>query len=572
MEDSYLSNIGAEDDGADLEMLDKINQLEIDNEKFKIEINELKKENLQQKHTIEDLQIEADNYTQTIKNQNGLIKFYKQYRTEHEDNAEQKRMLEYEEKIKSLEESISIKNKKMEDLNKELQEQSALNEKLVDVITNKEEAIKKLEKGQNLEEGDKNDNSKITSLEAEIDTLKGKISDLENEKEKADEKYEDKISALNKENNDYQDKIYDLENEVLNLKEENKKYKIEEAKKTGGPDTDKEIDKLYKEEIENLKKALEEVKDSKKQIKQKAQEQRDSDVKEILNLEKSLDDLQAKLEEYKKDKEVLEKKKKNIENMYEKLLKRNKESEAIFGEKNDNEVIINNYKIKLDKKNNEIDNLNAKCREFKENLDQYEKDKELKLKEFKHEKDVLLSELDDKNKKLEVALRELNEIRVKEGKGEANVEKMMEDPKQKLYDEIKKYKTEIEKNNKENNELKFKLANIEIDYKNELEAQTEYLNNMIEGYKKSIENMKEQKEKIIKEFRQQIDKLEIEISNYKCELATIQFDNDRKVVTYKKYVKKLQTKLESFGFRFKEKIEKKDNKAMMNLVRSKTMV
>ena len=572
MEDSYLSNIGAEDDGADLEMLDKINQLEIDNEKFKIEINELKKENLQQKHTIEDLQIEADNYTQTIKNQNGLIKFYKQYRTEHEDNAEQKRMLEYEEKIKSLEESISIKNKKMEDLNKELQEQSALNEKLVDVITNKEEAIKKLEKGQNLEEGDKNDNSKITSLEAEIDTLKGKISDLENEKEKADEKYEDKISALNKENNDYQDKIYDLENEVLNLKEENKKYKIEEAKKTGGPDTDKEIDKLYKEEIENLKKALEEVKDSKKQIKQKAQEQRDSDVKEILNLEKSLDDLQAKLEEYKKDKEVLENQKKNIENMYEKLLKRNKESEAIFGEKNDNEVIINNYKIKLDKKNNEIDNLNAKCREFKENLDQYEKDKELKLKEFKHEKDVLLSELDDKNKKLEVALRELNEIRVKEGKGEANVEKMMEDPKQKLYDEIKKYKNEIEKNNKENNELKFKLANIEIDYKNELEAQTEYLNNMIEGYKKSIENMKEQKEKIIKEFRQQIDKLEIEISNYKCELATIQFDNDRKVVTYKKYVKKLQTKLESFGFRFKEKIEKKDNKAMMNLARSKTMV
>ena len=572
MEDSYLSNIGAEDDGADLEMLDKINQLEIDNEKFKIEINELKKENLQQKHTIEDLQIEADNYTQTIKNQNGLIKFYKQYRTEHEDNAEQKRMLEYEEKIKSLEESISIKNKKMEDLNKELQEQSALNEKLVDVITNKEEAIKKLEKGQNLEEGDKNDNSKITSLEAEIDTLKGKISDLENEKEKADEKYEDKISALNKENNDYQDKIYDLENEVLNLKEENKKYKIEEAKKTGGPDTDKEIDKLYKEEIENLKKALEEVKDSKKQIKQKAQEQRDSDVKEILNLEKSLDDLQAKLEEYKKDKEVLENQKKNIENMYEKLLKRNKESEAIFGEKNDNEVIINNYKIKLDKKNNEIDNLNAKCREFKENLDQYEKDKELKLKEFKHEKDVLLSELDDKNKKLEVALRELNEIRVKEGKGEANVEKMMEDPKQKLYDEIKKYKNEIEKNNKENNELKFKLANIEIDYINELEAQTEYLNNMIEGYKKSIENMKEQKEKIIKEFRQQIDKLEIEISNYKCELATIQFDNDRKVVTYKKYVKKLQTKLESFGFRFKEKIEKKDNKAMMNLARSKTMV
>ena len=36
MEDSYLSNIGAEDDAVDLELLDRINQLEIDNEKFKI--------------------------------------------------------------------------------------------------------------------------------------------------------------------------------------------------------------------------------------------------------------------------------------------------------------------------------------------------------------------------------------------------------------------------------------------------------------------------------------------------------------------------------------------------------
>ena len=84
-----------------------------------------------------------------------------------------------------------------------------------------------------------------------------------------------------------------------------------------------------------------------------------------------------------------------------------------------NELILNNYKINLDKKNNEIDNLTTKCKEFKENLDQYEKDKENNLKEFQHEKEVLLSELEDKKKKLEVALRELNEIRAKEGKGEA---------------------------------------------------------------------------------------------------------------------------------------------------------
>ena len=166
--------------------------------------------------------------------------------------------------------------------------------------------------------------------------------------------------------------------------------------------------------------------------------------------------------------------------MNEKLLKRNKELESIFGDHSDNELILNNYKQNLNKKNNEIDNLTAKCKEFKENLDQYEKDKDIKAKEFQHEKDVLQSEIEDKTKKLEVALRELNELRAKEGKGEANMDQMMEDPKQKLYDEIKQYKKEFEEKDKIISELKNKLANFEIDSRNEFEAQTEYLNNSIE--------------------------------------------------------------------------------------------
>ena len=188
MEDSYLSNIGNEMDNIDLEILDKINQLEIDNEKLKIEIKELKKENLEQKHRIQDLVIESDHNLETIKNQNGLINFYKQYRLEHENGAEQKKIAQYEEKIKSLEESLSIKNKKIDELNKEIQEQSSLNEKLVDVISNKEEAIKKLEKGQNIDIEGNNANSNIAELEYEIENLKSKISDLENEKEKINDK------------------------------------------------------------------------------------------------------------------------------------------------------------------------------------------------------------------------------------------------------------------------------------------------------------------------------------------------------------------------------------------------
>ena len=563
---SLISNLGEgyESEG-DLENLEKLQELEIEYEQNKKELEDLKKKNLEQKHRIQDLEIECDHNMETIRNQNGLINFYKQYRKEHEDSNDKKKLAEYEEKIKSLEESISIKDKKMEDLKNELKEQSSLNEKLVDVITNKEETIRKLEKGVNLDEEDNNN-----KIEEEIDKLKDKISDLENEKEKIIDKYEDKINALNKENNDYQDKLYDSENEIFNLKEINKKYEIEEAKKKGGPDVDGEIDKLYKEEIENLKKALNEAKDSKKQIKEKAQEQRESDVKEIMDLEKVVEDLRNEINELKRDKQILENNKKYTQNINEKLFKRNKELESIFGDNNDKELILNNYKSKLDKKNNEIDNLTAKCKEFKETIDQYEKDKEIKLKEFQHEKEVLQSEVDDKRKKLEVALRELNEIRAKEGKGEANIQKMMDDPKQKLYDEIKEYKNEIENKNKEINELKNKLANFEIDSSNELEAQTQYLNSMIEGYKKNIENMKEQKIKAAKDFNEQNDKLQIEIGNYKVHLATIQFDMERKIVTYKKYIKKLQTKLESLGFKFKDKNYNKNNK--MSYEKAKTIV
>ena len=246
-------------------------------------------------------------------------------------------------------------------------------------------------------------------------------------------------------------------------------------------------------------------------------------------------------------------KKKNIENLYEKMIKKNKELENIYSDNTDNELILNKYKTKLEKKNIEIENLTSKCKEFKDNLDQYEKEKEEREKEFKHEKDVLLSEVNDKTKRLEVVLRELNEIRTKEGKSEANVDSLIEDPKQKLYDEIKANKKEISEKNKEISDLKIKLDNFEIDRKNELEAQTEYLNSMIESYKKNIGDLKEQKIKNEKDFENQIENLEIEVGNYKLQMANAQFDMDKKLVNYKNYVKKLQTKLESLGFIFKEK-------------------
>ena len=79
------------------------------------------------------------------------------------------------------------------------------------------------------------------------------------------------------------------------------------------------------------------------------------------------------------------------------------------------------------------------------------------------------------------------------------------------------------------------------------------MNNIIEEDKRNLEKMKTQKEQEAKDFNEQIAQLEVEIGNYKCELATTQFEMDKKIVTYNKYVKKLQTKLESLGYKFKGK-------------------
>ena len=564
MADNYISNLDENND-IEFEIYDKYERLKIENEQLKNEMNTIKKDFLEQKHRIQELEIENAHLEETKNNQEGLIKFYKRYRSEHEESSLEKKFAQFEEQIKSLKESVEIKNKKLDDLNKELQEQANLNEKLVNVITNKEEIIKKLEKGISPDEAD-GEKTNIAKLEEEIDRLKERISDLGSEKDKIIDKYEEKISKINKENNDYQDKIYDYETEILNLKETNKKYEIDEAKKKGGEEAEKEIEKLYKEEIENLKNALNEAKESKKQIKENAQNQRDSDVKEIMDLEQTVDELKKELSEAKRNSSIMELQKKNSEEINEKLLKRNKELENVFGDQSDKDVILNNYKAKLDKKNNEIENLTAKCKEFKENLDQYEQEKEDKEKEFQHQKEVLQSELDDKSKKLEVALRELNEIRAKEGKGEANIEQMSEDPKQKLYDEIKELKKQLDDKSKENTNLKNRIDNFEIDKNNEFEAQTAYLNSTIEGYKKSLESLKQQRSKAGDDYKAEFEKLEMDISNYKCQIATIQYESDKKLMTYKNYVKKLQTKLESLGFKFKDKKKKGE------FERSKTMV
>ena len=90
MENNYITALGDEADQKDMELLQKVDELERENEQNKHCIKELKKEILEQKHAIQDFEIERDHNLETIKNQNSLIEFYKKYKNEQNNNNEKK--------------------------------------------------------------------------------------------------------------------------------------------------------------------------------------------------------------------------------------------------------------------------------------------------------------------------------------------------------------------------------------------------------------------------------------------------------------------------------------------------
>ena len=77
---------------------------------------------------------------------------------------------------------------------------------------------------------------------------------------------------------------------------------MEKIKTREKPEIEKEIEKIFKGEIENIKNQLNEEKENKRIIKEKLKEQKESDMKEILDLEKNLKELQEEINSLKKEK------------------------------------------------------------------------------------------------------------------------------------------------------------------------------------------------------------------------------------------------------------------------------
>ena len=236
MEDSYISNIQEDDQILDSDLLEKIHQLEAENETLKLKLSEGDKKIISQKHQIENMEIEFSNKNNTIKSLEGLIQFYQQEKGSNKEEENINKYQEYEDKIKNLEESITIKNQKIEQIKQDLNEQYSVNEKLINALTEKEEINKNKKDDDDLSDNsdDSNENNKANDikklglLQDKIEELEEIIIDLNKDKENITDKYEEKIQEINKENNDYQEKIYELQNEI---KEINKQLEMEKIKK-----------------------------------------------------------------------------------------------------------------------------------------------------------------------------------------------------------------------------------------------------------------------------------------------------------------------------------------------------
>lgn len=155
-QDEYITNINTDDLGETENELLKEKHKELQEVKAKLE--EKEKLCLEQKHQLEDLLIENKDLKEKYNNQQNLIKFYEDkaknevVNTEDENDPEKKdkikklgiEIMNLNDKIKELEESIIAKDNELEVVKQELEEEKDMNGKALDMINDYENEIKEL--------------------------------------------------------------------------------------------------------------------------------------------------------------------------------------------------------------------------------------------------------------------------------------------------------------------------------------------------------------------------------------------------------------------------------------------
>ena len=312
-QDEYITNINTDDLGETENELLKEKHKELQEVKAKLE--EKEKLFLEQKHQIEDLLIENKDLKEKYNNQQNLIKFYEEkaknegVNTEDENDPEKKdkikklgiEIMNLNDKIKELEESIIAKDNELEVVKQELEEEKDMNGKALDMINDYENEIKELKEklGSNPPIAKKVSMDGGELNQEEIQALKEVFLSQQEEYEQYKETSEKKMKAYVNENTDLYNQINELkeknsqmESEIIRLKEttenlEQEKQINEEQILENKEEEDKKVND-YINEIHILQTQLDE---SQRKIKEITEKNRETQLNERMEYEKIINQL-----------------------------------------------------------------------------------------------------------------------------------------------------------------------------------------------------------------------------------------------------------------------------------------
>lgn len=607
----YMTNTGDIPIGLNEDELIKKNAtLTQEKEAIENELQQKEKEIKDLSRKIESIVNEYEHQKELTKNAENLLSFYKNQLTNSSsstssgnspEKSEEKaikdleiKLLSSEEKIEEYEKQLITMKKELEEATEEKKELNDLNEKMINMLTEKEiettELKEKIEElstqaaksnGQtNVETND--DNYNESSNGEEFKQLQELYRALEEEYNKFKLESEDHFTKLSEEyeqlkfsEHELQLRLIDYENDNMKLREELQCLEIDkmqlenEKKECWNPEKTKSDILL---EVENLQNQIQELKESKEKLLINSDQEKNYVISERIEIENLYNQV-------KEEKNNLEKELISIKDYFTKELNTSKDK----------------YKHEILVKTNEINKLQETIIEVeknyeitkKENVSQCLKIEELqatildKTENFANEKNGIQKQLQDLSAKCEIEKKILNS-RIKDlstkneelqkeiktlknggaGNDEFSLENILDGKKptsnianqkeieekdkqiQSLLQEKKYYERTIK-------EIKDKISlssNAE-----QLKAENEYLNKNNEILNNQIKTLKEEKAKDELYYQTEIKNASDEAVNAKCQLAVITYEKDNEILKWKKYVKKFEMKLQQIGITISRK-------------------
>ena len=596
--DQYITNITGEEDD---DIVNKLKSLQEELENANNELQQKNKTILDQKHSIDDLTIEIKTLTEKNQSQLNLIKFYEENEDKNQnaspediDNKNKEKIKELEIKIMNLNDKISDleaelikKDNQLEVAREELDEQVNLGDKLLNLMNEKEEELKALKENQNTpverkKTVDASNDKELTP--EEVQELKEIFMNQQEEFDEYKASTEKKLKSYSEENmnltkqvTELKQKISELEDETSKLRDIKEEFEME---KQMGEEENKKFEENqdnkiqgYLSEINNLRTQLEEsrqqLEDNKANNKESAKIERQEYEKIIENLKEEKEKLEEKLSKFENDqKEKPQNDNTNVEevNSIERAKKEeenNKIIENLSTSVHNLDKQVKEKIAKIDILNTQIEQISKENEELKQTIsgfDKIKKELEDKEKRDEKEKNSYVKKIKDLTDKLKANEDEIADLKKKaESNNTCTLGDMLDDdPNTGLQDQLDEANNTIEKLKEEIKYYERQITDLTNRAKKstEFEAKNIYLNETVETLKKNIEEINNAKKRAEDDFHSQIDSLEIELAKKKTELATIIYDNDKTMVKYKNYVKKLEGKLIGLGFKFKNKTKR----------------